>query len=107
MDNVKTPRRLTYRHTERQDMIGDNGGLDIRPGKPNQPDPVSDTLTIRRTRANGHVQVSGPLDDRGLCYLLMEMARDVIQERHMKAKQGHPSQQPPDGKPRERKKFGD
>lgn len=36
-------------------------------------------ITVTLTN-NGQVQVSGPIDNRMLCYGLLEMAKDVVRE---------------------------
>lgn len=34
-------------------------------------------------RANGNVEVSGPVENRLLCYSILEFAKDAIQEHHL------------------------
>lgn len=36
-------------------------------------------LTITLT-ATGQIQVSGPIADKGVCYMLLELARDAIRD---------------------------
>lgn len=38
------------------------------------------TLTITYDQSNGAVSVNGPINNRGLCYLMLEMARDSIKD---------------------------
>lgn len=37
-------------------------------------------VELRITFRNGGVQVYGPIQDKGLCYMMLEMAKDAIRE---------------------------
>jgi hypothetical protein len=42
--------------------------------------PASDLPTLTITFARGGVQVQGPIDQKGLCYMMLELARDCIRD---------------------------
>lgn len=39
-------------------------------------------LTITLDEKTGQLQVSGPIENRMLCYGMMDLAKDVIREQH-------------------------
>lgn len=38
------------------------------------------TELVIRVMADGQVQVTGPLHDKGTCYALLELARDIVKD---------------------------
>ena len=49
-------------------------------GVPTPPAPPMVTLTIQWVGPGHPVQVNGPINDKMLCYALLELARDAIRE---------------------------
>jgi hypothetical protein len=38
------------------------------------------TLTINYDEATGNVNVNGPINNKGICYLMLECARDAVKD---------------------------
>lgn len=48
------------------------------------------TLTITYDEATGNVNVNGPINNKGICYLMLECARDAVKD-HVEALQKQPA----------------
>jgi len=46
------------------------------------------TLAIIFDQATGQIGATGPLDNAGLCYMMLEMARDLVHDRRSVARTG-------------------
>lgn len=46
------------------------------------------TLTVEADDTTGEVTVTGPVDNLGFCYSLLEMAKDAVRQRAHSAKLG-------------------
>jgi hypothetical protein len=46
-------------------------------------------MTIRYDEATGNVNVNGPINNKGICYLMLECARDAVKD-HVAAAQNQP-----------------
>jgi hypothetical protein len=54
--------------------MGDNGGSQE----------IAGPQLIIRIQPDGSVNVSGPLDNKAMCYMMLECARDAIHDLHLK-----------------------
>lgn len=48
------------------------------------------TLTITYDEATGNVNVNGPINNKGICYLMLECARDAVKD-HVESLQRQPA----------------
>jgi hypothetical protein len=56
--------------------------------QPAAPPPV--TLAVTFDPATGQVQVGGPIDNKGLCYMMLECAKDAIRDHNQRRGPGGP-----------------
>ena len=50
------------------------------PGKEPKPDPSIATLVLTLNQRTGGIQVNGPIDNKFLCYGILEVAKDAIRD---------------------------
>lgn len=46
------------------------------------------SLVIEFDRGDGQVRVTGPIENKGLCYLMLECARDVVKDNSDRLRKG-------------------
>lgn len=80
---MEEPKIFKGKLASEQDQTSYSPGMGEMVANPQMPAHIR-TLVITMDVTNGNLQVAGPIEDKVLCYGMMEGAKDVIQEHNAK-----------------------